>query len=134
MGRRRKGPSLLGIFKDYFNERPDWLQTRSNDAVVERFAADHPDIPVDKRVKQAMFNAKNFMKKGQPGRRGRRAKVAIINAAIASNSPKMDALQILETHVDECLAMARAIGKEAIGAVIGHLHRARNMLVMKIES
>jgi hypothetical protein len=134
MGRKRKGPSLLGIFKDYFTEHPDWLQTRANDSVVARFAADHPDIAVDKRVKQAMFNAKNYMKKGNKGKRGRRAKVAIINAAIASPQPKTSALQILENHVDDCLAMARTIGKESLGAVISHLHRARNMLVLKIES
>ncbi len=134
MGRKRKGPSLLGIFKDYFSERPDWLQVRSNDDVIKRFEADHPEIPVDKRVKQAMFNAKNYMKKGVSGKRGRRAKVAMINAAMASPAPKTGALQLLENHVDDCLAMARTIGKESIGVVINHLHRARNILVLKIES
>jgi len=134
MGRKRKGPSLLGIFKDYFGERPDWLNIRNNDDVMAKFAADHPNIEADKRVKQAMFNAKNYMKKGKKGRRGRKAKVAAINAAMASSHPKTGALQMLENHVDDCLAMARAIGKDSIAPVISHLHRARNMLVLKIES
>ena|ERR1700722_9978168 len=134
MGRKRKGPSLLGIFKGYFDERPDWLQIRTNDDVMAKFAADHPGIPADKKVKQAMFNAKNYMKKGQAGRRGRKAKVAAINAAMAATHPKTGALQMLENHVDDCLAMARAIGKDSIAPIISHLHRARNMLVMRIES
>jgi hypothetical protein len=134
MGRKRKGPSLLGIFKDYIAANPQWLKTRSNDEAMAKFAAEHPELPVDKRVKQAMFNAKNYMKKGHVGRRGRRARVAEINAAMASSAPKTSALQLLENHVDESLAMARTIGKESLGKIIDHLHRARNMLVLMIES
>src|SRR5579871_4595718 len=103
MAKKRKGPSLLGIFKQYFHDHPEWLRTRSNDAVIAQFAVDHPDIEADKRVKQAMFNAKNHMKKGKKGRAGRRRQVAIIQAAVNSPHPQDNPLQLLENHVDECL-------------------------------
>ena len=131
---KRKGPSLLGIFKQYFHDHPDWLQTRTNEAVIAQFSKDHPKIDPDSRVKQAMFNAKNHMKKGGKGKRGRKRKVEMINAAIKAPKLGNGALQILENHVDDCLAMARAVGAESIREVINHLHRARNILVLKIEA
>jgi len=131
---KRKGPSLLGIFKQYFSDHPEWLRTRSNDDVMAQFSKDHPKIAADKRAKQAMFNAKNHMKKGKKGRLGRRQKVAEITAAMKEPQASNGALQILENHVDDCLAMARTIGHEAIRDIINHLHRARNMLVLKIEA
>ena len=131
---KRKGPSLLGIFRQYFAEYPEWLGTRNNDAVMAQFSKDHPKIEVDKRVKQAMFNAKNYLKKGKHSRLGRKQKVAEITAAMKAPHAGNGALQMLENHVDECLAMARAVGAESIRDVVNHLHRARNMLVMKIEA
>jgi len=131
---KRKGPSLQGIFKQYFHDHPEWLRTRSNDEIIAQFSKDHPKIEADNRVKQAMFNAKNHMKKGGKGKRGRKRKVEMINAAIKAPKLGHGALQILENHVDDCLAMARTVGAESIREVIGHLHRARNMLVLKIEA
>jgi len=131
---KRKGPSLLGIFKQYFHDHPEWLRTRSNDDVIAQFTKDHPKIEADKRVKQAMFNAKNQMKKGKKGRLGRKQKVAEITAAMSKPHAGNGALQLLENHVDDCLAMARAMGSEVIRDVVNHLHRARNMLVLQIES
>jgi len=131
---KRKGPSMQGIFKQYFRDHPEWLATRTNEAVIAQFSKDHPKIKPDQRVKQAMFNAKNHMKKGKKGKRGRRRKVAEITAAMKSPHASSGALQILENHVDDCLAMARAVGQESIRDVVNHLHRARNMLVLKIEA
>jgi len=131
---KRKGPSFLGIFKQYFSDHPEWLRTRSNDDVMAQFSKDHPKFEADKRIKQAMFNAKNHMKKGKKGRLGRRQKVAEITAAMKEPQASNGALQMLENHVDDCLAMARTVGHESIREIINHLHRARNMLVMKIEA
>jgi hypothetical protein len=131
---RRKGPSLLGIFKQYFHDHPDWLQTRDNEAVLSQFSKDHPKIELDQRVKQSMFNAKSVMKKGPKGRLGRKLKVAEITAAMNVPHAGSGALHLLENHVDDCLAMARAIGHESIHDIVSHLHRARNMLVLKIEA
>jgi len=131
---KKKGPSLLGIFRQYFADHPEWLRTRSTDEVITQFNKDHPKIEVDKRVKQSLFNAKNYAKKGKKGKRGRRQKVAEITAAMKASTAGNGALQMLEDHVDDCLAMARAVGTESIRDVVNHLHRARNMLVMKIEA
>ncbi len=126
---KHKGPSLLGIFKQYFADHPEWLRIRGNDAVIALFAKDHPKIQVDQRVKQAMFNAKNHMRKGRPGRVGRKQKVAEITAAMNGSHAGSDALQVLENHVDECLAMARAMHYDSIREVVGqprrHQHQRR---------
>ena len=77
MGRkRREGPSLLGMFKQYFIDHPEWLRTRSNDAVLAQFKADHADIPVTPQIKQAMFNAKNYVRRGPKGKRRRKRMAA----------------------------------------------------------
>ncbi len=131
---KSKGSSLLGIFKQYFADHPEWLKTRSNDEPMAQFANDHPNIKADKRVKQAMFNAKNHVRKGKMGRVGRRRKVAEITAAMKAPHTGNGALQLLENSVDECLAMARAIADGTLKDVVAHLHRARNILVMKIEA
>lgn len=135
MGRKkRKGPSLLGIFKEYFRANPDWQQRRTNEAIMEKFSKEHPAIEVTPRVKQAMFNAKNQMKRGGGGTSSKAAKVSEMRAEVAKpNRKPAGALQLLEDHVDDCLAMAKQIGREEIGDVINHLHRARNILVTKIE-
>ena|ERR1051326_7472945 len=134
MGKRKGKPSMLGIFKQYFQAHPEWLRTRSNDAVLAQFKADHPSTEVSTKIKQAMFNAKNWARKGKNVHRRRRRKVEAIQAAIKAPQRRPDALQLLENQVDECLAMARTIGRETISDVIDHLHRARNRLVIKIES
>jgi hypothetical protein len=131
---KRKGLSLLGTFRQYFADHPEWLRTRSTDEVIAQFSKDHPKIEVDKRVKQSLFNAKNYAKKGKQGRVGRKQKVAEITAAMKAPHSGNGALQMLENHVDDCLAMARAVGHESIREIINHLHRARNMLVLKIEA
>ena len=132
--KKREGPSLLGIFKEYFTQHPEWLRKRSNDIVIAQFQTDYPDMEVTPRIKQAMFNAKNYMKRGKKGRRRRRRKVEMVQAAMARPYRKTGALQLLEGQIDDCLAMARQIGRDEIGDAINHLHRARNIIVMRIES
>lgn len=134
MGRRRKKVSKLGVFKKYLGEHPEWVDTRDNTAILSQFAQDHPNIPVDQSVKQALFNAKNFVRRGGKGTPGRKKKIAAVRREMGGSQVKGGALQLLESNVDDCLAMARQIGREQIGDVISHLHRARNILVMKIES
>jgi len=131
---KKKGPSLLGIFRQYFADHPEWLRTRSTDEVIAQFSKDHPKIEVDRRVKQSLFNAKNYAKEGKQGKRGRKQKVAEITAAMKIPHAGNGALQILENHVDDGLAMARALGNESIREIVSHLHRARNMLVLQIEA
>lgn len=135
MARKRgEGPSLLGIFKQYFTDHPEWLRARSNDTIMAQFISDHPEIKMEPRVKQAMFNAKNYLKRGKKGRGRRRRRVEQIQQAMARPQRRGGALQILEGHIDDCLAMAKQAGREELAEVIGHLHRARNKLIVMIES
>ncbi len=136
MGRKRKRQSMSGIFRGYFEAHPEWLQIKKNDAVLAQFAADHPNIKIDRRVKQAMANAKNVARKGgYKGTKGKRRKVAAMRAAIvgASGGP-LGGFQLLEDHIDDCLAMAKQVSAGRIDDVVKHLHRARNILVLAIET
>src|SRR5205823_3425543 len=109
MGRKRKGPSLNGIFRGYFDTHPEWVQIKKNDAVLAQFAADHPNIVINKRVKQAMANAKNMARKGgHKGTKGKRRKIAAMQAAIVgARGGALGGFQLLEDHIDDCLAMAK---------------------------
>jgi len=131
----RRKISLNGTFRQYFRDHPEWLQVKKNDAVLAKFAADHPKIPLNKKVKQAMANAKNLERHGgTTGTKGKHRKIAKMQAMMAANGRGAgNALQLLEDHVDDCLAMAKQIGMGQIGDVIRHLHRARNILVVAIE-
>jgi hypothetical protein len=132
--KRREGPSKLGLFKQYFIDHPEWLNARSNDAVLAQFAADHPEITVTPQIKQAMFNAKNYVRRGPKGKRRRRKAAAHMQAAMARPGRKSAVLQMLEGRIDDCLVMARQLGRDDMGAVIAHLRSARNSLIIKIES
>jgi len=136
MGRKRKRLSMSGIFREYFAAHPEWLQIKKNDAVLAQFVADHPNIKINKRVKQAMANAKNVARKGgYKGTKGKQRKVAAMQAAIVgARGGALGGFQLLEDHIDDCLAMAKQIGAGRIDDVVRHLHRARNILVMAIET
>jgi len=135
MARRKGGINLLGVFRQYFAEHPEWLDAGSNETVLAQFAADHPGVPMERRIKQAMFNAKNYIRSGKKkGTPGRKKKIAQMQREIATPQRSGGAMQLLEGHIDDCLGMAKEIGRDQIGDVISHLHRARNILVLKIES
>ncbi len=132
---KRKKFSLNGAFRQLFRAHPEWLNIKKNEAVLAQFAADHPSIPINKKAKQAMANAKNLERHGgTKGTKGKKGKVAEMRAVMAANGRGSgSALQLLEDHIDDCLAMAKQIGKGEIDLIIKHLHRARNLLVVAIE-
>ena len=52
---------------------------------------------------------------------------------VAAPKPVRPALLVpLEEHVDECLMLARGVGREQLGDVIRYLKRARNLLIVMI--
>jgi hypothetical protein len=66
-------------------------------------------------------------------KRGRRRKGLADNGLAAGPKPIRPALLVpLEEHVDECLMLARGVGREQLADVIRYLKRARNQLIMMI--
>lgn len=130
--KRKDGLSLRAIFMAYFGSNPQWAKEKKNDAVLAQFAADHPTIKIDKSVKQAMANAKNTVRKGGvSGTKGKRKKMAQVAKAVSSEGT-MSGLEMLADHLDDCLAMARQIGKDQFADVYSAMFTARNMLIMRI--
>jgi hypothetical protein len=133
--RRRKGPSLSGIFTQYFVDHPDWLSSDKNEIVVGQFSRDHPEIEVDKKVKQAMYNVKSRMNKGDVGRQRRKmSKLAArqVVATAGKNAKPMAPLNLLEEQIDDCMILAKQIGREQMHHVLNALRSARNAVVVML--
>ena len=53
---RKTESTVNGYFRGVFNERPDWLQQKSNDEVLARYRADHhlsANAEVEPNIKNA---------------------------------------------------------------------------------
>ncbi len=135
--RRKNGPSLASIFTQYFLDHPDWLNAGKNEIVIKQFTIDHPSLEVDKRVKQAMYNVKSRMNKGEVGlKRRKQSKMAarqLVAAAGRSDRP-LAPLAMLEEQIDDCMILAKQIGRERMDHVLHALHSARNAVVVMLES
>jgi hypothetical protein len=134
--RRRKGPSLASIFTQYFLDHPDWLSSGKNEIVVSQFSRDHPGIEVDKKVKQAMYNVKSRINKGEVGRQRRKmTKLAArqLVAAAGKNAKPLAPLNLLEEQIDDCMILAKQIGREQMHGVLHALRIARNAVVVMLE-
>ena len=101
--RRRKGPSLSGIFTQYFVDHPEWLSSDKNEIVVGQFSRDHPEIEVDKKVKQAMYNVKSRLNKGESGRQRRKMSNDRSSGRGHCRGNAKVALNMLEEQIDDCM-------------------------------
>jgi hypothetical protein len=128
--RARGGESISGYFRTVFRERPDWLHSKSNDALRARWLADHPgETEVPKRVLQNLANVKSLLRK-----KGRKRKAAKAGLRRGEGLPRpvSRGLEGLEEYIDECLTMARNLDREGLDDVIRMLRRARNDVVWKM--
>ena len=132
---KRKKHSLNGIFTRYYRAHPEWL-TADNEIVLEQFKKDYPNRQIEKPVKQAMYNVKSRLKGGEEGRTKRKQRHAAINQAVASskvNGKSRGPLGMLEEQIDDCMHLAKQIGREVMHDILVNLHRARNRVVMMVE-
>src|SRR5687767_8884587 len=120
---RQKKPkeSLFAYFQRIFEENPEWLDAKTNEAAYNRYRADHnlPEgAPLQKKVLNAVANKKSLMKKardeanGAPKkrRRRRRGKQA---AGVTATAPRVSsAMRALEEQLDDCLMSALTLDRE----------------------
>jgi hypothetical protein len=132
MARKRKGESKNAYFRRLFESHPDWLRSKSNDAVVAQWLADHPGKEMTRQDKQSMANAKSFLRRRKGG--GGRGRRKILAQALGANNAaylKGSDLEQLELLIDESLALARRLDPHGLDVTIRSLRRARNEVVWK---
>jgi len=133
-----QGESVSGYFRRIFEENPQWLDERSNDALYARWLLDHPgDKEVPERVRQNLSNIKSVLRKqgrrkaGRPKKSTAPAQGAAVTAATPAEAPHKKGwnLSYLEEQIDECLTLAKVLDREGLANVISLLRRARNEVV-----
>jgi hypothetical protein len=136
MAKRRKRKSLAAVFKQYYAEHPEWLEGDGNAKAVAQFEQDHPGRKANSQVRQAMYNVKSALKKGETGastmpqKKTASRDIAAVHRTTRANEP----LSLLEEQIDDCMSLAKLIGKERMRNVLVSLHRARNEVVVMLES
>ncbi len=135
---KRNGDSVAGYFRGVFDQHPEWLEGRSNEAVLDQWLADHPgNTEVPGKVKQNLQNIKSVLRKAKRKRKGGPPKKAAAGAPAAGPAAVVQVVQLvtgsplegLEIAIDDCMVMARGIDPEGLQNVISHLRRARNAVV-----
>jgi hypothetical protein len=136
VARRRRGKqSTSGYFRVIFQERPDLLDGKSNEELISRWVADHPNHTEKelRKTKANLANLKSILRKqkrtGRGNGRGRPAGGSSTASTYFSGRPTMDRL---EEHIDECLTQARTLDRDGLESVIKLLRRARNEVVWKL--
>lgn len=126
MGRRKRG-SVSGYFRQLFDQHPEWLEGRSNDAILEQYRNDHgiaKDGAVPQSIKNNLANLKSALRKKSKIRGGKK----MVKVSQVSGSK----LEALEELIDECLTLAKTLDREGLDQVIRKLRSARNDVVWKL--
>ena len=133
------GETVSGYFRKVFAEQPGFLGSRSNDEILKRWLADHPghaDVP--NNVKVGLQNVKSILRSKRRKKKSKRAAMPaeLPSSLVMQQRPKPtrkpSGMEALEEQIDDCLTMARGLDREALGEVIVHLRRARNLIVWQM--
>jgi hypothetical protein len=123
------------VFRRLFLKQPELLRGSSFDPLIEMFKKEFPDREFTDNDRQIAANVKSRMRKEfKIRRRRRRAKAAAGNESAPAHRPLRGTgvLAALEEQIDNCLISARRLDREELSDVIKHLHRARNLLIVRM--
>ena len=124
--------STSAKLKRLFDSDHELLRAREYDGLKAAWETAYPGKPFSASLRQIAANIKSRMRKDL-GMRKRKRKVHATANGMAGPKPVRAAQLIpLEEHVDECLMLARGVGREQLGDVIRYLKRARNLLIVMI--
>jgi hypothetical protein len=134
--RGRKKETVSGFFRQIFNERPELLDSKSNDELIGMWRDKHPNQKeVPPSVRQNLSNLKSNLRKqrreAQGLGRGKRTYARKAQEAPA-HSVGQNPLELLEEDIDECLTTAKNLDRRGLDMAIKHLRRARNEVVWKL--
>jgi hypothetical protein len=127
--------SMAGYFRKLFAEDRKLLKERSNEKILQRWLADHPEqTEVPQSVKASLANTKSVLRsKGRKKVAGRKQKAVPEGQPKAARVPTGSSkLEALEHQIDECLILARYTDRDGLTDVIDLLRRARNKVVWKL--
>ena len=127
--------STSGYFRRIFKENPRWLKAKSNQEIEARWIADHPrDREIPQKAKYILSNVKGTLRskrrRKRTGIQGTESQEK--TTLVASSRKPLKGLSHLEAAIDDCLAEARNIDREALAEVIALLRTARNAVVWKM--
>jgi hypothetical protein len=127
-----KAQSFASVIRGYYEENPDWLEGPSNQALIERYLADHKGESWTKKHQQGAANEKTKLRKkaGLVRRRRRKGRSAAVNSGAGDSRmtrvrTSIGALEQLELHIDECLSLAVKQNHPTLEGVVKHLRVAR---------
>jgi hypothetical protein len=130
--------STSGYFRRLFQENPRLLKSRSNEEILNRWLADHPEMTeVPQNVKNNLANLKSVLRKKMRVK-GAKKRAAATAAApqTRKEAPARKAstrpLESLEEQIDECLTLAKTLDPQGLEDVIRLLRRARNQVVWQL--
>jgi len=138
--KRPKGGSgketTAAYFRKVFEESPHLLNERSNRDLLKRWLADHPgEKEVPNSVKGNLANIKSVLRSKQRSKVASRAqkKLAPEEQKQVAKVPTGDTqLELLEYQIDECMILAKSMGRDDLESIVSHLRRARKEVVWKI--
>jgi len=140
-GNRGGGETTAGYFKKIFADNPQLLGERSNEPLLQRWLKDHPDhTEVPKAIKQNLSNVKSVLRSKGRKKAARKASRQAEHMqdwlqqphARPKASSRLEQLEILERHIDDCLIEAAHLDRQGLEDVINHLRRARNAVMWRI--
>jgi hypothetical protein len=140
MNGEQKGETIQGYFRNVFKESPKLLKAKSNQELLERWLADHPDAKeVPKAVKVGLANTKSVLRSKRRKRKAAKmdeaAPAAAETAMHVAETPtprRRSSLPELEEAIDDTMTLAKNLDREGLVSVIGLLRRARNEVVWKM--
>jgi len=128
--------TTAGYFRKVFEESPDLLNERSNKALLKRWLADHPgETEVPRSVKVNLANIKGVLRSKQRSKVAARAQKKLApgeNRKVATVPTGDTQLDLLEYQIDECMILAKTMGRDDMESIVSHLRRARKEVVWKI--
>ncbi len=131
MAKKRKKPSVSSFFRQIYRERPELLESTSNEEVYNLFS-EMTKRKITDRDKAILSNLKSLeRKKTKLGTKGRRKPAKSQNHAVkAAVGRGASHLDRLEESIDDCMAAAKGLDREGLFTVIDHLRKARNEVVI----
>jgi len=133
------GENVSGYFKPILIDNPTLLKSKSNQELLNRWLADHPEeTEVPDRIKAILSNIKSVLRKKlrkKPGRKKMEEQVVETVVVLEAAEPVSAAdlgLERLEEQIDDSLSFAKNLDRDGLDGVISLLRRARNAVVWKL--
>ena len=119
------GENVSAYFKPILMENPKLLNGKSNQELLNRWLADHPEeTEVPNRIKAILSNLKSVLRKKlrkKPGRKKTEEQVVETVVVLEPAEPVEtadQALESLEEQIDDCMSVAKNLDREGLDEVI----------------